>query len=114
MALMAIVNFSFGQTYPIITTGGQYFRLDVEVVSRYDTTVLNAGSPNCTHEWVMKKRVFSPFACAVGHGPSGCPNDWTNEYRICRICLRHENIKEIRTEVSKPNDYEALVEKIQK
>lgn len=118
VVFMATVNFSFGQSLPSSFTaaniGNTYSNRDIEVVSRYDTTILNVGNPNCRHEWVVKKHIFNPSACAVNHGPSGCPNDWTNEYRICRICLRHENIKETRTEVSKPNDYEALIEKIQK
>jgi hypothetical protein len=116
---------SFGQLTPAIfstegggltlTTGNVTFGstswMNVNVLSKYDTTVLYNGSAECKHHFVSKKenRLSWATTCAVNHGPEGCPADWLNEMKICTICLKHIQVKETRyTEPIKDEYTEAL------
>jgi hypothetical protein len=60
-----------------------------EVKSTYDTLILNVGDARCTHEWVFKQRIYRLTYCASWHDEAGCPDNWSNEFQICKKCLRH-------------------------
>lgn len=59
-------------------------------------TVLFEGDQNCGHDYInsspMQKGIG--MACAVFHtGPCGCDWNWPHFRRICKKCLRHEDVK---------------------
>lgn len=87
------------------------------IISKYDTTVLNAGNINCPHNYVAQKQKYKSLGCAVYHGAIGCPDYWDNRNEICKTCLRHINIKEIRSieYLPKPKDeYNEALEMLNK
>ena len=97
----------------VFSTGGTLSSLTIpEIASKFDTIVLNAGKSKCTHDWAIKRRNNSMIRCAVFHAGMTCPNDWMNLFRICKVCFRHENIKE--TQYTKEDEYEATIKKLKK
>lgn len=59
-------------------------------------TVLYDGDKNCGHDYVnsspMQKGIRE--SCLVAHlSPCGCNWDWPHFRRICKKCLRHEDVK---------------------
>lgn len=83
-----------------------------EIVSKFDTVILNAGKVKCKHEWAIKRPTLSTISCAVYHNSFTCPDYWLNQFRVCKWCLRHENIKE--TQYIKEDEYEATIKKLKK
>lgn len=116
--LILMTGQSFAQVTTLSISGTDSFgvfadivRLNVEWESKYETKVLNEGNKDCQHNWVQKRVPFSGISCAVYHDARGCPNDWKNDFRVCKICLRHENIIENRVAI-KTDSYEDIVSKI--
>jgi hypothetical protein len=109
-----ITSYSYGQniTWFDINKDKPGFPENRMVKNIYDTAVLYKGNVTCSHEWAFKQRVFKMTSCAVFHGPAGCPDEWLNEFRICKKCLRHENITEIRIVETKEDEYESLASKL--
>lgn len=73
-------------------------------------TVLYEGDQNCAHDYInsspMQKGVG--MACAVLHtGPCGCDWNWPHFRRICKKCLRHEDVRKECSSIflSKTMDY---------
>lgn len=73
-------------------------------------TVLYEGDKNCAHDYInsspMQKGVG--MACAVLHtGPCGCDWNWPHFRRICKKCLRHEDVRKECSSIflSKTMDY---------
>lgn len=64
--------------------------------SRWDTSVIAPGKPDCEHNWVGKPDEPSVTFCAVLHDARGCPDHWGRVERICSRCLRKEIIQEER------------------
>lgn len=85
-----------------------------EIESTTDTTVLNSGDQNTIHihEWAYKKQLLSTVSCTVYHGDLGCPNNWPVSFRICSICLRHEEISTTYRYVDKVDKYEETLKMI--
>lgn len=88
------------------------FPANVEVISTYNTTVLNKGNKDCDHKWAVKIKEISMISCAVMHGAEGCSNNWKNDLRICTECLRHEQITETRTTKTKADKYQEALNKL--
>lgn len=97
---------------PGFSTAPYYSQKHGEVVSGYDTVILFKGLLRCNHKWAVKETPISYISCAVMHDDTGCPNNWLNEYRICTICLRHENIKETRYVVYPKDEYTEYFNKL--
>lgn len=76
-----------------------------EVLSTFDTILLNRGNIKCNHKWATKLKEVSNITCAVYHGELGCPEYWINNLRICIECLRHERIIETREYIDKADKY---------
>jgi len=107
------------QPFPSLGGYGLYIGERAEVVSKYDTTILNIGDEKCLHIFATQKPNYSNLgqSCGVFHGAAGCPNNWLNEKRICTKCLRHIQIKEGRTvnELPPPKDeYQEALDKLNK
>lgn len=97
--------------------------LELEVKSIYDTSVLYEGRKFeyiiCLHNWTEKDvrngMYSSPFiSCAVYHGETGCPDKWAKFQRICKSCLRWEEIKETRIIEEKKDEFEETLERLKK
>lgn len=89
------------------------------VVSKYDTTILNNGKEKCSHSFAKKYAKQGAFSgvyisCLVNHGIAGCPDTWEHYKAICRHCLRHIEVKETKLAFKKVDEYDALLEKLNK
>lgn len=111
MAVMGQTETIFGR---LIQSGTNPLNSSVNAIikQKSDTTVLNIGNKTHSHEWIYKKIMFSNGSCAVYHGEFGCPNNWSNDFRICQVCLRHENIRTTYYSVEVQDKYEEAVKKI--
>lgn len=75
------------------------------------TTVLNQGKPDCQHDWVSPKPKYtSSMVTAVWENPDS-DRSW-EILRICKNCLRHEQIKYFSKWVLNKDEYGELVKKI--
>jgi hypothetical protein len=94
------------------------FDRNVKIVSKYDTTILYKGEDNCIHLFAAKQVYEGTFgglsSCCVLHDAAGCPDAWSNEKKICTICLKHIQIKETRTAIKLQDEYELAVERLNK
>lgn len=95
-----------------------FFDRNVKIVSKHDTTIiLYKGTEDCNHLFAVKQvyeGLFSNYGycCLVEHGELGCPDKWSNEKKICTICLKHIQIKETRTAIKLQDDYEIALKKL--
>jgi hypothetical protein len=92
----------------------------VDVISKYDTVVLNKGNLKCKHHFVSKDvrdGLYSKsYSCLVNHGAEGCPDTWLHEKQICALCLRHIEVTETRSAkvVIIVDEYEEALKKLNK
>lgn len=113
-------DLSYTMPFGMNTPGSLSYNLfdrNVKVVSKYDTTILYKGDDNCSHLFAGKQVYEGMFSspgigCCVIHDAAGCPDAWSNEKKICTICLKHVQIKETRTVIKLQDDYEIALEKL--
>ena len=113
---MPIQDLSYTKPLGLTTSYGLFDR-NVKVISKYDTIILYKGEDNCSHLFAGKQvyeGIFSMSTCCVVHDAAGCPDAWSNEKKICTICLKHIQIKETRTVIKLQDDYEIALEKLNK
>lgn len=105
-----VPNTSDGRTYYSISS--QFDRPAGRHLPATDTTiVLNKGKADCPHEWVDKKPMYhSDITNAVYINPES-DRSW-EIFRICKQCLRHENVKYFSKWVLNKDEYGELVKKI--
>lgn len=75
------------------------------------TVILNKGKSDCQHEWVSPKPLYiSNMTYAVYINPDQ-DRAWET-LRICKHCLRHEQIKYFSKWVLNKDEYGELLKKI--
>lgn len=118
LSITPFTDMTLGITTPGILSYSLFDR-NVKVVLKYDTTILYKGAEDCNHVFAGKQVYEGMFSspgvsCCVMHDAAGCPDAWSNEKKICTICLKHIQIKETRTVIKLQDDYEIALEKLNK
>lgn len=91
-----------------VTVGNSYGKLQRTKI----VTILNKGKPKHRHDWVLKVPLLNPIKCTALHDEAGCPDSWPDDYRICTLCLRHENIKITYKWITNNDQYDTSLKKI--
>lgn len=77
------------------------------------TIILNQGKSDCQHDWVSPKPMYTTsMVNAVWRDPDQ-DQSW-ELFRICKGCLRHEQIKYFSKWVLNKDEYGELLKKLEK
>lgn len=121
--ILFISSLCYGQSWVTVVPSKEFTTLEYPVSSfghrpaghhlpATDTTiVLNKGKANCSHDWVEQKPMsYSTMSNAVYINPDS-DKSW-EKLRICKHCLRHEQINYFSKWVLNKDEYGELLKKI--
>lgn len=82
----------------------------------YDTTVLYEGEKECKHQFVgeFESRLIITDGTFINGYKRGDSEEIYKEKKICRICLKHIEVREMRIMEKRVDRYQEALEKLKK